>query len=68
MAIRINILYTFTIIDLVATLQKRDCVDGGKACMFVDMFRLKRVCLSVDGVCDKSTNVIKLGPLAEDLH
>lgn len=44
---------TFTIVDLVQTLEKRTCVDCGRPCMFMDMFRLERVCLSVNGVCDK---------------
>jgi len=63
MARRIKTLHIFTTTNLLATLQKRNCVECGEPCMFVDMFRLTRVCLSVDGLCDKVPISISLGHL-----
>ncbi|KAF2821559.1 hypothetical protein CC86DRAFT_470747 [Ophiobolus disseminans] len=59
---------TFTIVDLVRKLEQRVCVDCGKSCMFMDMFRLERVCLGVNGPCESEAGPEYLSRVQQAFH
>jgi hypothetical protein len=63
MAVGIRTSHTFAIVDLVRVLEQQVCADCGKRCLFIDMSRIQRVCLGVDGCCDKTITPLSLADI-----